>query len=440
MKTISKKSLEVVNMKHISILLLLFFFCAEAFAEESVSRSYELIGINTLSDQAMVRSISGDDYFFGIEDGKLVSRRKLRDEDFFEDFFPDFNYHNFSNFKYVEETHFSNDRDMLFFVATEDGVESINVLSFDNDSILIYRDDLKIDNLTGDINFFKIIHDQKDDVRLIYNSEDSLYSRFFRNNFIIQVYDDPVSLGIRGNVYKFNQSIDYVDSSPIIYNTLIVKDGDSYNLWAMLLHGDTVERSFIKTLSKAEADSFSMVIYGKTIQLTYRNGSNDLYIKLNFDDMTFVEQSVPIGSAEIGNYLLQEDDYIIGESSLTFENDVFNYLGTTLSVENLTQWFILGRELFLFTTNNGCSVIKKYYVSEKSLVQQQELSIRVFIDKISKIKIKNEILEFNNFSIYYDSSSGYLYQSDIPIKSFRDYVLVKDNSTLKLVLGDDYEK
>ncbi|OQY39908.1 MAG: hypothetical protein B6229_02885 [Spirochaetaceae bacterium 4572_7] len=122
---------------------------------------------------------------------------------------------------------------MLFFVATEDGVESINVLSFDNDSILIYRDDLKIDNLTGDINFFKIIHDQKDDVRLIYNSEDSLYSRFFRNNFIIQVYDDPVSLGIRGNVYKFNQSIDYVDSSPIIYNTLIVKDGDSYNLWAM---------------------------------------------------------------------------------------------------------------------------------------------------------------------------------------------------------------
>ncbi|OQY39907.1 MAG: hypothetical protein B6229_02880 [Spirochaetaceae bacterium 4572_7] len=75
-------------MKHISILLLLFFFCAEAFAEESVSGSYELIGINTLSDQAMIRSISGDDYFFGIEDGKLVSRRKLRDEDFFEDFFP----------------------------------------------------------------------------------------------------------------------------------------------------------------------------------------------------------------------------------------------------------------------------------------------------------------------------------------------------------------
>ena len=156
----------------ISIVLCVLSLTVLSANSSSFENNYELYGISNLTDQTLISSVKGDDYFFGIENNQIVARYKSEDREVFQEYIPDFSYHYFDKIKEVESIRFSNDRDFLYFIAEEDGVDSIYVMDFNEDNTLILREDLQIKFTGSDsISDLRAFEGFQDNGHILYTKE-----------------------------------------------------------------------------------------------------------------------------------------------------------------------------------------------------------------------------------------------------------------------------
>lgn len=273
---------------------------------ESLNESYELTGLKNPGDVAMIQALNGDDYFIATEMGEMKIKVKKREDLSFTDHVQDFSWHNFDQFKALEAVRFSNYRDYLFFIAVKEGVESLNVLSFDENNIPVYRNDLKLDFEPGlSIDYLKIVNLDRDNALIIYSSDDQIYTRRFENDFKTSEYLSHEDLGISGELVNVFYHKDFYRPEILKEVTYIVKaSSGEFELWKVSIYTDQIKAFKAAQLTEAQAMSFRRVLENDSLYNVSYDPETLTYYR--FNDMESTLYEFPRTEAERGYYYVDE--------------------------------------------------------------------------------------------------------------------------------------
>lgn len=413
--------------------------------------SYELFGITNLTDQTLISTVRGDDYFFGIEDNQIVARYRAVNSEVFQEYIPDFSYHDFNKIKEVESITFSNDRDFLYFIAEEDGVDSIYVMDFNEDHTLILRDDLQIKFRGSDsISDLRTFEGFQDNGQIFYSKNNYLKSVYFENDFVIQKYDEEIEVGIEGELFKEFSSYNYDDRYPYLKRLLIVLVDNTYEMWMLGTSNKDIHVNKVKDLTIDEAESLKNEIMVSRLCFTTEDGINKYFFNFNYKDMTsfvvalnldFLEEgffdmddSIVYGIRDKERFLSLSDFSVLDEpdslnllddsifyyqdgATLEYSDDIFTYSNSETSfssgIVKDVNWIVLGRYLITYRKDADNMIFNSYIISDDEfLILQSDCSFNV--DNIDPgIELNDFIVKFSGSPLYFSLLNNIIFNSEV---------------------------
>lgn len=457
------------------ICLYVFFTLCPLFlvysSDLSFKYNYELYGIDNLTDQAIISAPNGDDYFFGIENEQIVGKYKSHDSDVFLDYIPDFSYHNFDRVVEIESITFSNNREYLFFVSVSQGIESINVLFFNNENILTFNETLTLNfKLNEHISFFNIFNGKEDNAELIFCLDNSIKVIRFQNNFIEQKYINHVELEITGELRKIikNKSENncYILS---IYNIEL----EINELWMLKIDKEIFYSQKLSDL--IDYDDINYEIINNILIFSIANNNLKQYLNFDFDKMIVTSVILKIieirrGYYEINNeiiYCLSDNKNLVtfpelihvedihtpkplnnlihkysDELSISYENRIidltfnnfetksFKTLYEYTSLVVLNNYIICAYRLF------DDFIFKIYHFYDTELKELKEYKYLTNIDRINNIYIQNSFINFDTIPLFLTINENVLFESDSEPFQLNKYVYYKLNDTYFIGYGD----
>lgn len=390
----------------------------------SFENNIELYGIEKLSDQAMVSSLNGDDYFFGIENNKIIGKLKKIDSNIFSDYILDFSFHSFDNVIEVESIRFSNDRDYLFIICEYDGISSIHVFNFNNDNILTYNEALYLEfNKDEYITFFNILNGKNDNAEIIIGINDNIKHFSFNNNFVNQFYSIASELCSNSKINKFlqNKSINkyFVIST---YNTINFKN----ELWVGSFGDDLV--SIIKIEDIIDFQNLEYEIINNSLIYSISNNQYKQYLNINFEKMDYT--TVILNIKNLNHCYFEIDDEKI---YCIFDNNNYVTYPNLKKVEDRLLINTLPNLLYKYSDN---------------LITFNENN-RLIINPIEAVKNKvetsftlNSGKIFNNFILTEEKKNNsylinllYIYDSEIIKLNEYDYITDRINFDDMFLVG-----
>lgn len=430
--------------------------------------NYELYGIDNLTDQAIISAPNGDDYFFGIEKEQIVSKFKSSDSDVFLDYIPDFSYHNFDSITELAREQIDNQSDVLVFIGEEKNTPSINIMTFNKEFQLKYRENFKIYFSSTDvITDLQVMCVDRYIVKIIYIRNDVLYTYELDTSLNTNTYNEK-STDLKGQILK------------IIDNITVIKNVDKFELWYVGINDDDLRIKYLKPLEQIEAESIKVILAGNGCLIMMTNGEYDTYLNIDSETLLIEELTIPIDIkiklykldgeytygvkvddkiiniknfyeyTDINNIeIINPDSYYSEDSFLLFyniEKEIYTYTNLRnqtkydFKIPNLNRSILIDDYLTVLISDGAINKYKRYYLGWNKVFELTDNPYFSIEEDIYLLNISNDSLNLNDSFIYYTSCNNqFIYSESIPVVD-NDFVLYKQEGLYSLGLGGyDFE-
>ncbi|QEN06216.1 hypothetical protein EW093_16485 [Thiospirochaeta perfilievii] len=434
-------------MKYYIFITLLLSFSFTFSNENIFENSYELYGVSNLTDQAMIRSRSGDDYFFGISQGNLIAKKKAVNSSYFDTYYLDFGLFDIDIIHGVKSVNFSNDNNILLIHCRSNSTNYILLFRFINNSLVLVRDIYQSDSIIK-FKSIKLLFDEA--IFIIYEKSKIILLNYYLNKDEVLKNSIPID-------GDYEKDIVYTDVAYNINISLILRDKKSYQLWHFYIHNKEVVSKYIKEMPINDIKSFSIIqttpkilLYSEDKELsTYYYFKNKGLMYFEVDN--YSKEGLNYYSNRLNNYLalysgeklfsldtfeeLDPDQYIIDSSiKYAFEDIKITSTGEIISVESNTQsyqidtsvinnYFLLNKFLFTIKDSGISKTLSLNYLSKEGIVNFSEIEMNNFVLNSGLLDYKPGlfILPIENLYII-EKNWDYLF-SDHPPIIFDNYIL-----------------
>lgn len=471
-------------MKNLLFTLIVLITMASTFANDNIfEKTYELQGITNLTDQAMITSPNGDDYFFGIENNQIIGKYRASNSSVFTDYIPDFSHHNFDKIKEVETLSFDNQVKILAVVAEDDGEDLIFIMSFNKEDTIVFRESfiLRPDN-SGLISNLTIFKDSINDPVLMYNRDGKIclvrfnkaYTRLYHMSLELkrdleeEVYSEEIVLPINGVIEKSYISNYILDDLDNFLYVFIIDNNGQNELWMLNICGYDYKTLKITDLNQVQSNSLTQEVDNENIILKIDDSISTIYYSINPEDFKFelmqkddlsapelgfyfsgkeVRKGIYYKSDSVGYYYNNNKKNIIPDFSemsdtVFYANDIDNVIYDRIEeIEEKSiddNFLYIDRYLFIVSKDVSSINIKAFYFYfEDGFTKIDSKTFKNNQKNIRKLLFEDEYLKFGETSIYYSLFKNFLVESSIKPTNFNNYTLYKIDDIYALLQKDD---
>lgn len=455
---------------------IIIFFFLTVFSVHSnthmFEKVYEFTDMNNLTDQAIIQSPLEEDYFFSVDNDQLKGKIKHKNNSYFSDYTLDFSYHNFETIGEIESICFSNNRYYLFFTAKEDGIETINVMSFNQEGQLIYREDLRIIfNMDDRLSDFKVYKYNNDNAVLTYTLNGEYKVNIFENDFETQMFHESVSLPVKGDIIKDFHKINFTGSTQYLEKTLLIKSSNDFELWTVFISGKEIHSEKVSDLSEEEALNFNQatgdnLLYFQTetentLSFFFPDHRNSNHERVSFNKSDITQGYFNVdGKLLYGIYILSENAFFSLRKFSRLEGAAITPAASTLLNEPLIEFdqgefFILGEKakneaminplmkilpfykfILTMTPVENVTQAELFIISQEELILCQTFHTEKLADKnTSSLYQVNGFYRIGNSDFYITIHQDQIFYSETEPQLFSNYVFFKDDNVYKLGYG-----
>lgn len=440
---------------HLLLIFLCIFTSMVHSFENQFEETYPLYGIDNLTDQAMVRSPEGDDYFFGIQDGDLIVKKKNTDSDFFDDFYLDFGDIILKETVFLESVIMSNNQPLLLAVIS-DG-ESFKVITITFKEDLSYEIEIIIDQISN-IESFGVEKVKNDSLIIILKGQEELLLYFYDN-------DNSIITNLPHNITGLVKNMFIINNSSIETDLSIFCETDELDLsklWYVSIVDKVVKSHFLKICNSDELyniQEFYNLNY--PYYFTTSNQEKTIYWfegeKCNFHSYT--SSSEKLGYYSNGTelfYCILIDNKLfkfgavfteIDSSHFEYRQDIlyFSYEDSIIrkeadslvceNLENFNQRYeivvdnyeMMNQLLLIQDIDGFLKTFKLYFFTYDTLYELMSFNSDAIIEDY-KLSFDQSFLRIGQTDMYIDSLTFQLFESEITPTLLDDYVLYRIES------------
>lgn len=389
---------------------------------DQFEKYYPLHGIGNITDQAMIRSPEGDDYFFGIVDNNLIMKKRVNEENYFEDFYLDVSHLGITKITEVECVNFSNDLDKIFFVAeTLSGDYGIFSISFIDD-ILVVQNIIYHEEIISRLNMKYFEFDQ---AITSYSLNGDLKLALIDISDAINYFD----VDINGDYYDIELNLSHTDDSCNLEFYYFTHTDEQYNLWFIGYMGSEITTQFVKNLSLLEVENFNRVIDNNTalystedVYRTYFRVIDNTCKYLIFndnDEKGFYETESGINYA----FKIAEDYYYVQDFEKLPEEIISESTGTQF-IDNRAHIKLIDNSLEI-TTIDDKSIYDLSLYDEYIIIGRILITIK---DELSHYAVELSYISDNSLEKLSSINIDYEFVHIVPQFITEDLLLIQDST------------
>lgn len=443
-----------------TLLFLLLIFLSVKLSCINFEQVYPLGDIGDVTDQVMVRSPNGDDYFFFVESEKLFIKRRLSDTDVFTDYYLDWGIYDFNQIFEVESVQLSNNENKIFIVSRDVDEYGIYLLTFNKNNIEIkkniYRSANKICDLLAE-NY------QNDTVLMGFSESNRLQIGLFDTRDKLLLFKHSIKDKFHNLKIYLNHTDDLFSPHIFFFSEL----NGLITLWFLNIRDQDITAQFIKELTNNEVENF--IRDERYISSGYFTRDDfDTLFRIVEDQCYFIvlksnyDLKYSLTSDKITPYIITDhnvfnvDNFSLYKNSLVFDNSLI-YIDDELKIETENNLIKVSskKSQYLINRDNYYDLLlfNRFLITVEEISSRYILDINYFDDR-SLLNISSaELVEPVVLSRFYPIlCNGYLtlsgsniiisletfnpYIIDGPFEKHSNYIYLKDENG-KAFLGVD---
>lgn len=311
------------------LLVILLYSSIVSLLGVSFEKSYPLYDLGDISDQTLLRTSEGDEYFFSITDGVLKVKQRVNDSDDFYDYILDPGIYSFKSVLELELAIYDGNREVLYLIAERDEYYDLVKLYIDQNSFNISV----IQSFNTRISNLEVMNSHTDKIVLSYEQSDVIHICSITYSGLVSPYD----VGIPGQYKKLYSYYNLHELNDVIQSFYFTYADGIYNLWYLEINESDLMTQYVKTVTSDEVDTF-LIDITTGIKCFYTKGEYKTYYRVIDKTCSFVTSTSEIdcGYYEINGvviYCVKSNEDLISldtlESTLDFSfRDNLTFYGT----------------------------------------------------------------------------------------------------------------
>lgn len=430
------------------LLVILLYTTLVLISGNSFEKIYPLYGLEDISDQLLLETPEGDEYFFAIVDGSLKVKKREFDTDFFDDYIVDFSSLNLNNVIDIELAVYRGNIEVIYLITEKDNSYDIVKLTFEKDIIIadvIETYDYRISNL-------QVLNSHENNIVLSYVLHGSIHLCSISNDGKINSYN----IGITDQYIKLYSYYNFHELNEIIQLFYFTFTDEHYHLWYLEIDQSEISKQYVKTVNIQEIDSFTVDLR-TGIKCFYTKGINRTYFRIIDNKCCFVIATSEFeqGYYEVGEeviYCIKSNNDLIRLDTLSIVTSIYTLRDSTLYKSDTQEIAISDNNIYSFSNNreynntfeeydlllpmgnflmsfrgNNNGIFTFYHVGENKLEILNEEVLELLYSNIEPVlDTKNDCIKMYGTDYILSLTTYHLYKLRKKMVRLKNYIFYED--------------